>query len=250
MWRCSVVIVFFLLSLSTSATAQFVSVAHNARSGAMGGCLLPNLEERHIDIGYRQGFMLAGMADKQLSVVWPTAETGVALAEYIHHGNIDYHEQQVSAGYALHTWPWLLVGVNVGYLNLGTSDPGYGQWHWLKATAFAQAAVGRRTDIALMAGTRPWDQRHSYSIHLQLLHRPVEGLLTVLEGELEDCARMRFGMEYSYDGTVVFRAGLSTTPLVGTFGLGFHYQRFTIDIAAAVHQTLGITPHTTLSICF
>lgn len=233
-----------------TAVAQYISSPHDARSSAMGGCLLPDLETRHVDLSYRQGFLLAGMSDKRLSLVCPTGKVGVTALQYLHHGNLDYHEQQVSAGYALRPLPWLMVGVAADYLNVGTSDPAYRPQHWLAAVVGASAAIGDRTQVALLAGTRPWDRQHLYRLHAQVQYSPITGLLTVLEGEMEERMRMRMGMEYSYGGTFLFRAGISTAPLIGTFGLGFRHKSFRVDIAAEFHQSLGVTPHTTLLLCF
>lgn len=250
MWRRKALIALLLLSMLPSATAQFLSVPHSARSGAMGGCFLPDSQARHVDIGYRQGFLLAGMADKQISMVWPTGNVGVAVAAYTHHGNLDYHEQQAVAGYAVRPLSWLLTGVAIHYLNLGTSDPHYVPQHWLAAGVYADAALGSHTALALKVGTRPWDSGHPYRLLIQLRHRPAKGLLAVMEGEMEECVRARMGLEYCYENKVFFRTGLATAPLVATFGLGLCYKGLRIDLGAEVHQTLGMTPHTTLSLCF
>lgn len=250
MRRRLAIIAYLLIIMLPPATAQFIPVAHSARSSAMGGCFLTDFDERHLDIGYRQGFMLAGMADKRLSLVWPTGKIGVATVSYLHHGNLDYHEQQVAAGYAVRPWPWLLAGVSATYLNLGTSDPHYSPRHWLAATAYVQASLGANTTVAAIAGTRPWDDTHPYQLHLQVRHSPTVGLTAVVEGEMEECARLRMGIEYCYEKMVFFRVGAATAPLMATFGVGFRHRAVSIDLGAEVHQTLGLTPHSTLTLWF
>lgn len=248
--RCLAALVFILFLFPSMAMAQFVMPPWNARSSALGGALLFDTDTRHVDVSYRQEFMLAGMADKRLSLVWPTGKVGTAMASYIHHGNIDYHEQQAMAAYAIRPLSWLLVGVGGEYLHVGTSDAQYVPRHWLAATVYSQATVGNRTELALVVGSCPWGRYNKWRARMQVQYRPLVGMLTVLEGEVEDRARLRFGMEYNHRGPFFFRAGLSTAPVVGTFGLGFRYSHFCIDLAAEVHQWLGVTPHTTLSVCF
>lgn len=247
-WRHAILLIL-LSALPRVVDAQFVSTPLDAHSGAMGGCLLVDTDKRTVSMGYRQGYALAGMADKRLTLLWPTGKVGLAAATYMHHGTLDYHEQQASAGYALHATEWLLVGVGGTWLNVGTSDPHYTPQHWLAATAYLQASVAR-TQLALLAGTRPWDSMHPYRLHLQAQYAATTHLLTVVEIELEECARARMGMEYDYENRVLVRAGMATAPLVATFGIGFRHKVFCIDLGAEVHQTLGITPHTTLTICF
>ena len=247
-WRHAILLIL-LSALPRAVDAQFVSTPLDARSGAMGGCLLVDTDQRMVSVGYRQGFALAGMADKRLTLLWPTGKVGLAAATYMHHGNLDYHEQQASLGYALCATEWLLVGVGATWMNLGTSDPHYEPMHWLAATAYLWASVAR-TQLSLLAGTRPWDNVHPYRLHLQAQYSVVNNLLTVVEFEIEECARLRMGMEYDYENRVLVRAGMATAPLVATFGIGFRHSMFSIDLGAEVHQTLGITPHTTLTICF
>lgn len=247
-WRSAILLIVLSL-LSRAVIAQFAPTPLDARSGAMGGCFMADADRRSVDISYRQGFALAGMADKRLSLLWPTGEAGLATATYMHHGNLDYHEQQAAFGYALCPMEWLLVGVGGKWLNVGTSDPYYTPQHWLAATAYMQASLSR-TRLAMLVGTRPWDAKRLYRLHMQAQYAVRNNLLTVVELELEECARMRMGMEYDFENRLFFRAGISTAPLVATFGLGIRHHYFNIDLGAETHQTLGVTPHTSIKICF
>ena len=216
----------------------------------MGGAVIYPLEERQVGLDYRQGFLLAGMADKSLRLVWPTAQRGAVVADYLHHGNPDYHEQQLLAGYALRATPWLQVGVAARYLHLGTSDGHYATRQWVAASAMLQASLGGSTTLMLSGGSRPWDMARPYRLHLQAQYRPLPQLLTVVEGESEDCMRLRLGMEYCYRQQFYLRTGMATQPMLFTFGLGFRQPHYAIDLAVEVHNTLGLTPHTSLILWF
>lgn len=245
----NVILLILLSVLSRSAYAQFVTTTLDARGSAMGGCLMLDTDKRVVSVAYRQTFAIAGLADKRLTLLWPTGKVGLAAATYMHHGNIDYHEQQASLGYAIRPMDWLLVGVAGKWLNIGTSDPHYIPQHWLAATAFLQTSMAH-TKLSLLTGTRPWNKRFPYRLHLQVQYVPVSNMLTVAEFEFEECARLRMGMEYDYEHLFLFRAGIATAPLVATFGIGFHHRLLSIDLGVEVHQVLGVTPHTTLSVCF
>ncbi|MBO7101553.1 MAG: hypothetical protein J6V98_05970 [Bacteroidales bacterium] len=239
-----------VLTCNHATQAQFIYTTHDARSGAMGGSLIYDLGERCVGLDYRQGFLLAGMGDKSLRLVWPTGRTGAVVAHYQHHGNADYHEQQATAGYAIRAAEWLQVGVAARYLHLGTSDGHYPARQWLAASALLQAAIGDKTTLMLTAGSRPWDSVRPYRLHAQVQYRPLPQLLTVLEAESEECARLRMGMEYCYREQFYLRSGLATRPLLLTFGLGFRQHHYAIDLAVEVHNTLGLTPHTSLTLWF
>lgn len=247
-WQ-NVILLILLSVLSRTVYAQIIPTPLDARGSAMGGCIMLDADQRSANVSYRQAFALAGMADKRLTLLWPTGKVGLAVATYLHHGNTDYHEQQASLGYALRPMDWLLVGVGGTWMNIGTSDPHYIPQHWLAATAFLQASMAR-TRLSLLTGSRPWDTRYPYRLHLQVQYTPLSNMLTVVEFEFEECARLRMGMEYDYEHLLLFRAGIATAPLVATFGIGFRHSLLHIDIGAEVHHILGVTPHTTLTVCF
>lgn len=156
----------------------------------------------------------------------------------------------MAVGYALRVTEWLYIGTAARYLNIGTSDVRYNPQQWLGATVFLDARLGDHTSLSLAAGTRPWDARHPYLLHLTASYRPLPQLITVVEAESEERIRMRFGTEYTYRENYFLRTGFSTHPIVLTFGLGLRYQHYIIDLAVEAHNTLGITPLTSITLCF
>ena len=238
-----------LLAPATTA-AQFDHTTHHARHSAMGGVSLYDLDHRSTTLSYRANYMLGALASKDISLVWPTGSSGTAVASYRHHGNLDYHEQQLAGGYVIRATQWLLVGAKIRYLNLGTSDSRYQPQQWLGASLLLHAQPWGNTLLALEAGTRPWDPQRPYRWHLAAGYRPLSQLLTIIEAESEERMRLRFGMEYSYHELLHVRTGFSTHPLVLTFGLGTQWRQMAIDLAVEVHDVLGITPHTSLTLWF
>lgn len=233
-----------------SAAAQFTSTAYDARSGAMGGSLFLPADEGCATLGYRSGYRLQGLADKQLGLWLPLGRRGIVAAAYMHHGTVDYHEQQATAGYQLRVAEWLKVGVAARWLQVGTSDAHYPARQWLAAEAMLQALAGG-TALTLLGGTRPWDDAHPWRWHLNMRYTPAgEGYGLVAELEQEELLRLRLGMEYAFRQRWFLRAGMATRPVVMTFGGGVRLKQYSIDLAAEVHSSLGITPHTTLTLWF
>ena len=248
-WLCLLAAAVCLCPLT--ATAQFNSIAQSARSGALGGAVCLDMDANSLAVGYRQDFLLPSMAVKSMALQWNTGNTGTALAMYEHNGNTDYNEQQVGLGYVMKVTSWLNVGVAGRYLYSGTSDGHYASQQWLAASALLMAQVTKSTSLVLLAGHRPWDDIRPMRFHLQAAYKPLPALLTLMELESEECLRWRFGMEYCYEGHYFVRAGMATHPTVLTFGLGMRQGRhYALDLAIEAHNTLGITPQITLTLCF
>lgn len=237
-----------LMALFGTSYGQYTSTAHDARSGAMGGCFMPDDTLRRVSVSYSQAWLLAEMADKGLSVVWPTSRIGTFGARYRHHGGAAFHEQTAAVGYGLRVASWLKAGVAAHYMHVGTDDAYYEAQHWLGAAAAVQATVGSRVCITLAGGTRPWADYSPWQMHVQMAYRPMAHVLAMLELEKEERVRVRMGMEYDYRGTLFFRAGMATNPMTATFGIGVRMSWLTVDIGAGVHRVLGITPQTTLTL--
>ena len=243
-----IVLAVALVALCGTSYGQFTSTAHDARSGAMGGCFMPDDTLCRVAVDYSQAYLLAEMADKGVSVVLPTSRIGTFGAVYRHHGGAAYHEQAATAGYGLNVAPWLKAGVAAHYMHVGTDDAYYEARRWLAASALLQAVVGSRVYVTLVAGTRPWDSNSPWRLHGQLAYRPMAQVLTLVELEKEERLRLRAGVEYGYRGTLFFRAGVSTNPMTATVGIGVRISRLSVDVGASVHATLGITPQTTLTL--
>ena len=244
------IVLAVLIALGGTSCGQYLNAAHSARSGAMGGCFVADDTVRHVAVDYRRGYMLAEMADKRCSVVWPTRRIGTIYADYLHHGDAAYHEQQLMAGYGLRVLPWFRVGVGASYLHVGTDDAWYEPRRWLGASVTAAADVGRSVRIAVLAGSRPWDELRPWRAHVQMAYRPIVPLLTVVELESEERVRVRAGVEYCYRDLLFVRAGMVTRPVVATFGVGVRYRWLSIDLSAETHRVLGLTPQTTVTLWF
>lgn len=228
--------------------AQFAHTSHDARRGAMGGVFLPDTTRR-FELAYRQDFLLASMADKLASVVMPVGRLGTAFGSYNHHGDLAYREQQASLAYMMQLSGWLHFGVLGRWMSIGVDDTWYDTQQWLGADAMVWANIGK-SEILLTAGTRPFDNRHPWRGMAQVVWHPTSDWITALAIESDDRLRLRCGMEYSYERQLFFRAGMATTPMVITFGVGTRYGVIKMDIGAEMHSTLGISPCISMAMCF
>ena len=235
------------------AAAQFSPTAHDARSGAMGGCLLLPADSSAgwATLDWRQGYLMQGMATRSLAAGMHFGTVGRVAAAYSHFGDADYHEQQAALAVGMRVTRWLTLGVYGLYSNIGTSDPHYCPQHWLDGGLALQIDGNRNIDWGgyVVANSRSWDESRPIGMRAGITYRPVSDLLTVVELSMDDRTRLRCGMEYAYQHRYFARVGLSTNPLLMTFGLGCRLGRYHIDLGTEVHPVLGLSPQISLGLC-
>lgn len=214
----------------------------------MGGCFIFDTAS-YAAVGYRCNFSLAALADKRIDANIPTPLGGMTLA-YQHHGNTDYHEQQVGVGFTIRTSSWLHVGVAADYLHLGTSDPHYENQQWVRAAAHIVVRLPEDVTLYACGASRQWDKAKPWMAVASLQYRLTPGWTTMLGAESDDRFRLRAGAEYLYSGTFAFRTGFSTAPFTATFGIGLNLKALSIDLSTETHSQLGITPHISMLLWF
>lgn len=236
--------------LPVAAVAQIDAFCGDARTGALGGCYVPMADSTvTVDVGWRQAFMLKGMATRTLAVVAPLGRQGRAGLHYAGFGDEDYSEQQAAAGYGVRVAPWLTVMAYGLYSRVATADAHYDAQQWVDAGCGVTLG-GEKLWGYLTAGSRRWSDGRPWGMRGGVAYRPTEQMLNALGFSFEERLRLRCGMEYTYGGCAAVRAGLITNPLTLTFGAGYRQQRFHIDLATEVHSTLGLSPQISLGLCF
>ncbi|MDQ3049045.1 MAG: hypothetical protein M3R27_15960, partial [Bacteroidota bacterium] len=70
------------------------------------------------------------------------------------------------------------------------------------------------------------------------------------EKDIAQKAVFKAGIEYKAVKEFYIRAGISTNPVLSSFGCGIHLKNFTIDLSSGYHQTLGFCPQLGLSYSF
>lgn len=83
----------------------------------------------------------------------------------------------------------------------------------------------------------------SYSVQISFQWEVINTLLIVgtAESNKEVTLTGSAGMEYRPFKRFHIRAGIQATPLLPTFGIGYRFSRFTVDVAAVCHPLLGIS---------
>lgn len=236
------------LAVMPAAKAQWNdNTVRDARSGALGGAVLWQPDSCMATLTYRQGYLMAELATRQLRVQQRVGRLGTAALGYAHFGSADYSEQQLAVAYGLRVAEGWLVGVAARWLYAGTSDAHYEPVHWLAPSALVRMVRGR-TALACWGGLRPWDSARPWRLHAQAAYWPRRDVLTLVELESEERWRLRAGVEYMPVPQLALRAGVSTRPLTPAFGVGWRWCSLAADLAAEWHPALGITPQISLSL--
>ncbi len=247
--RSLLVLLSLLAAFPVASMAQFTAVPIDARSGAMGGCIVPLSDSNiHLSVGYRQGFLVDGMSTRSIAAATPLGHRGRLAAFYTHFGDPDYHEQQASAAYSLSLSDAISVGIYGLYSYVGTADSYYASLHYLDAGASFVARI-KKHSAYLVAGSRRWDQYRPWMMRAGVVYRPLRTLLTLVEIDVESRTRFRGGIEYAYRSGIMLRGGIATNPISLTFGAGYQGNHYHIDLSTEVHSTLGLSPQITLGLC-
>lgn len=236
------------LAMMPVAKAQWNdNTVRDARSGALGGVVLWQPDSCMATLTYRQGYLMAELATRQLWVQQRVGRLGATALGYAYFGSADYSEQQLAVAYGLRVAEGWQVGVAARWLYAGAADAHYEPVHWLAPSALVRMVRGRAA-AACWGGLRPWDSARPWRLHVQATYRTRRDVLTLVELESEERWRLRAGMEYMPVPHIALRAGVSTRPLVPAFGVGCRWRCMAADLAAEWHPVLGLTPQISLSL--
>lgn len=239
-----------LVAAALPAAAQLIPTAQSARQCALGGCLIPErITSTALSIGWRQGFMVQGMATRQIEVATPIGERWFSTLHYSHFGDAAYHEQQATMAGGVQAARWLTIAIYGIYSHMATNDAHYTPQHWLDAGTALMVNTGNTLDAYIAVHSRRWDIHRPAGGRAGFVYRPIGSLTATAEVSSDDRTRVRCGMEYIYEGRMAARAGLATNPTTMTFGVGYAERHYQIDLATEVHPTLGLTPQITFRLC-
>lgn len=73
---------------------------------------------------------------------------------------------------------------------------------------------------------------------------------TELEKDLKMPAQLKFGVEYKLNDLFCFRTGFSTQPIIQSFGIGYKWNHFILDISVRRHNVLGYAPQCSINYKF
>lgn len=254
------------------ARAQFEQQTLSARCQAMGGAsvavrdfsgsnvnpaTLGWLRRWNVAIDYRQLMLLKGMGYKSIAVGIPTGSIGAAAVYYTHFGDLTYNEQTASAHYGIRVGKGVSVGVGIYYLHSGTNDGHYEAFNSATGSVGVQYAPNEKLCFGASVFNpffvrRDGVQRIPVQMNFGAAYKPVGSLLITaeLEKNIYDPLRVRLGVEYCIIDRILVQAGVATSPMVYSIGVGYRHRHIRANLCVAVHQRMGVTPGVTLGYSF
>ena len=254
------------------ARAQFELQPLSARCQAMGGAsvavrdfsgcnvnpaTLGWLRRWSVAIDYRQLMVLKGMGYKSVAVGIPTGNVGAAAVYYTHFGDLTYNEQTASAHYGIRVGKGVSVGVGIYYLHSGTNDGHYEAYNSATGSVGVQYAPNEKLCFGASVFNpffvrRDGVQRIPVQMNFGAAYKPVGSLLITaeLEKNIYDPLRVRLGVEYCIIDRILVQAGVATSPMVYSIGVGYRHRHIRANLCVAVHQRMGVTPGVTLGYSF
>lgn len=254
------------------ARAQFEQQTLSARCQAMGGAsvavrdfsgcnvnpaTLGWLRRWNVAIDYRQLMLLKGMGYKSIAVGIPTGSIGAAAVYYTHFGDLTYNEQTASAHYGIRVGKGVSVGVGIYYLHSGTNDGHYEAYNSATGSVGVQYAPNEKLCFGASVFNpffvrRDGVHRIPVQMNFGAAYKPVGSLLITaeLEKNIYDPLRVRLGVEYCIIDRILVQAGVATSPMVYSIGVGYRHRHIRANLCVAVHQRMGVTPGVTLGYSF
>lgn len=267
------IIVLVVLLHATPLFAQFDFPTMNGSSAAMGGMSvvtsdptaaystladLATLQTTTISLAVRQNLMADGLRYLSAAAAIPISFGGMSLSA-IHFGDAEYNEQSFSLAYGIPLGEDISLGAAFHYLHSATSDPYYDPIHRF---TFSVAMRYTPTDELLLA-FKAYNPIAVFSDKESRVHTPAVFTLGAaywlssellaaaeIEKNLIYDATLRLGLQYCFHENYFARVGISTQPVLYTFGFGAKWEHLGADLAFQFSSHIGITPLMSLSYTF
>ncbi len=208
---------------------------------------LGQLDALGVHLSGEQRFGLAELQTVQLGAALPVANGGFGLS-LLSFGFASYRESRLGLSYGRKLSDNFRLGVEL--VGFNTAIPTY------ESSFAATFSVGAQLDITkeLSVGFRAFSLMRVETAEEEFLpqllsaglgYRPNEKLLLMAEvhQDVDYPTRVRVGLEYGLSEQLDLRLGAASGPGELSFGLAFSaVEQMRIEIGAAYHEILGITP--------
>ena len=258
-----------LLTSNSALYAQDLLSPAGARNTGMGACSVAlsgfwninnnqagmvGVKKFSAGINYEERFGMNQLSTKSIAVVVPS-RFGVLGAGMDYYGYALYHETKFGLAYAKAITPHLRAGVKLDFFQTAVGDH-YGSNNDMSFELGIQYDISKNLTFGGSV-FNPIPKSASAEVYFKLpfiyriglAYRFSKNLLVTVEVDKNSdfsFYEMRAGVEYIVQNRYFFRTGLGTNYEIFTAGFGYKQKRFSFDLGAALHQTLGISPQVSL----
>ncbi len=204
--------------------------------------------------GERRFVAADGLNSFLFGLAYPHQKIGTLGLSVHYFGYGPYNEQKIGLSYAKKLFKRLSIGAQFNYIGTRFGNSYYGAAHaftfelgiltkitkhlHLAAHVFSPARIELPNGEALPS---------VFKIGMAYLPSTKLRLTAEVEKNLVHPVNAKFGIEYQAIEVLYIRAGLATTPVLASFGLGLKLKALRIDLATSYHTTLGLSPSLSVS---
>jgi hypothetical protein len=197
--------------------------------------------------GERRFLLADGLNSFLVGAAVPLKNVGTIGLSLNYFGYGPYNEQKIGLSYARKLFKRFSIGAQFNYLATRIGE--YGTAHNVTFEIGILSKVTKHFHLGAHAYSPARVTMNNgdvipsvFKIGGAYLPSKQLRLTAEVEKDLERPLNGRFGLEYRPMPVLAFRAGVSTTPVLASFGMGLYLNTLRIDIASSYHQVLGFTP--------
>lgn len=199
-----------------------------------------------VGLSYENRFLLKELAYKNIGVIIPfnIGVIGITASQF---GYNHYNENLIGIGLSRSFGPNLKIGLKLDYIffkystdyaRIQTATFELGLQYHINKSLCLGAYIFNPINVKLKTLN---NEKIPIIMRIGLSYFVKEDFLITAEVEenFENDFSYRFGLEYEIYKKIFVRSGFQLRPEIFTFGFGYDYNWFTIDISAQMNQVLG-----------
>jgi len=199
-----------------------------------------------VGLSYENRFLLKELAYKNIGVIIPfnIGVIGITASQF---GYNHYNENLLGLGLSRSFGPNLKIGLKLDYIffkystdyaKIQTATFELGLQYHINKSLCLGAYIFNPINVKLKTLN---NEKIPIIMRIGLSYFVKEDFLITAEVEenFENDFSYRFGLEYEIYKKIFVRSGFQLRPEIFTFGFGYDYNWFTIDISAQMNQVLG-----------
>jgi hypothetical protein len=204
---------------------------------------------------FENRFLMKELSRKVVAVVMPS-RSGVFGLSFDNFGSSLYSENKVGLAFGRSFGSNFSAGIQLDYLNTHLSE-GYGNHSAITFEAGVLAHINKNLALAAhvfnplnVKLSKETGERVPSIIRLGAAYNFSEKLILTGEAEknIDQEMQVKSGVEYRVVEQALVRAGITTNPMIYTFGCGIDLKKLKVDLSSSVHQVLGYSPQ--VSVCY
>jgi hypothetical protein len=239
------------IGISAASISNVYSAGNNQAATAF-------LEKPAIGIFYGNSFFLKGLNNFAFEGAFPIKKAGTLGVNINYLGYNAYNDKKIGLSYSLKLIKELSIGLQLDYLNTKIGN-NYGSKNYFTfefgifARPIKELSIGAHIYNPLsLTVDEATNEKVPTIFKLAATYNIKEVIYLTAETEkdIRDEFLFRFGLDYRPIDILSVRAGISTQPITGVFGVGFKVKGLNIDLNSSFHPNLGFSTQAGLSYAF